>query len=266
MEAALCVTELPSDLFTNESQRLMIEQILGSFGGIVRFIWLRSFRRLIAVYQDSSLVNDVKNYFHSIGGLPLADENKFARVYSIQIPITDSVEPSSLHPPENDRMFLISPPASPPFGWQQIKEQPPVISLHSPLTSDDSDSHSDADLNAGIHTSIQKQLVGCSAIAIARGGSADSLADMMEFNYSITSEAPEQKSMSQGICGDFPAALVLPRIIINDWDRAQRKLQSGTATDHNSGDIIDEEFNSEMLQSSITFKCRQIPKTRMPFT
>ncbi len=43
-----------------------------------------------------------------------------------------------LEVPENDKMFLISPPASPPLGWKQIKESAPVCAMPPPLLLDGS--------------------------------------------------------------------------------------------------------------------------------
>jgi len=36
-------------------------------------------------------------------------------------------EDAYLHPPPVDRQFLISPPASPPVGWEQPREDRPVV-------------------------------------------------------------------------------------------------------------------------------------------
>jgi hypothetical protein len=35
-----------------------------------------------------------------------------------------------LRPPEPDKLFLISPPVSPPVGWEQKVEDPPVVDLN----------------------------------------------------------------------------------------------------------------------------------------
>jgi hypothetical protein len=34
-----------------------------------------------------------------------------------------------LEAPQSDKLFLISPPASPPVGWEQEFEDPPVVNL-----------------------------------------------------------------------------------------------------------------------------------------
>lgn len=35
-----------------------------------------------------------------------------------------------LRPPEPEKLFLISPPSSPPVGWEQKVEDPPVVDLN----------------------------------------------------------------------------------------------------------------------------------------
>jgi len=46
----------------------------------------------------------------------------------VQPPIeTRDAEHKYLEPPERDKQFLISPPASPPVGWEVIGEREPAI-------------------------------------------------------------------------------------------------------------------------------------------
>ncbi len=35
-----------------------------------------------------------------------------------------------LRPPEPEKLFLISPPSSPPVGWEQKLEDPPIVDLN----------------------------------------------------------------------------------------------------------------------------------------
>merc|ERR1712241_543222 len=51
--------------------------------------------------------------------------DKMPDIQKILSPCTD--EDSHLHGPPLEKQFLISPPASPPGGWEQPKEDKPVV-------------------------------------------------------------------------------------------------------------------------------------------
>ena len=58
--------------------------------------------------------------FHGVRVLPFIFLN-----LQILSPCTD--EDAYLHVPPLEKQFLISPPASPPVGWEQPKEDKPVV-------------------------------------------------------------------------------------------------------------------------------------------
>ena len=51
----------------------------------------------------------------------------FYLLFSLQVLSPCTLEDSYLHVPPLEKQFLISPPASPPVGWEQPKEDKPVV-------------------------------------------------------------------------------------------------------------------------------------------
>ncbi|PVD28647.1 hypothetical protein C0Q70_11241 [Pomacea canaliculata] len=56
---------------------------------------------------------------------PLRSQVSFENL-SIQVPKSTD---DHLHPPKPEKMFLISPPCSPPVGWEQHREAEPVLNF-----------------------------------------------------------------------------------------------------------------------------------------
>lgn len=56
------------------------------------------------------------------------------RVYRADpTPLDQLTDRDLLRPPQLEKNFLISPPGSPPVGWEQVREEPPN---HAPLADD----------------------------------------------------------------------------------------------------------------------------------
>lgn len=117
----LVATNVPDEVYFNENEKLWFEAQFKKLGGPVTFQYFKSFHRVRINYQsgEESLAAKIALDKREICGQEIG-------VYFIQIhPLSESSQ--NLEPPEPDRQFLLSPPASPPVGWAPIKESEPVV-------------------------------------------------------------------------------------------------------------------------------------------
>jgi hypothetical protein len=111
-----------------EQDKNDFKRLFDSFGTVLNVVWLSSFNRILVVYET---------YLAAERAKPALDRSEFKgtelRAYygNPVSSFTDFVE--ELHPPEQDKLFLISPPASPPIGWAQIREDEPIKNPHGHL-------------------------------------------------------------------------------------------------------------------------------------
>ncbi|KAI0085955.1 Calcipressin-domain-containing protein [Irpex rosettiformis] len=130
----LVVTSLPLSFFEPvvlEALKLHFE----SYGDVHTWAPLKAFARVFLIYYDEEAAELAKDacdnlYVKETGESPAT----LLRVFRADpTPLAQLVNPDLLRPPELEKNFLISPPGSPPVGWEQIREEPPN---HAPLADD----------------------------------------------------------------------------------------------------------------------------------
>ncbi|KAJ6457097.1 Calcipressin [Mycena vitilis] len=136
----LAVTSIPREFF----QPLVLDVLrkhFATFGHINRWVPLPTFGRIIVVYTREDDAETAKIHCDPIVLEQTQDRLQISlRVYRADpnplLPTdTNDVVPEAnyLRPPAIEKNFLISPPGSPPVGWEPIKEEPPNA---APLADD----------------------------------------------------------------------------------------------------------------------------------
>lgn len=121
LPTSLIVTNIHSEVFTNEQQREEIENLFKFFSPNVKFQWFRSFRRLRVNFDTAVAAAGARIQLHQY-----QCGNSKINCYFAQ-PVTP-VAQKFLQPPAPYKQFLISPPSSPPAGWQPHEEGEPIVS------------------------------------------------------------------------------------------------------------------------------------------
>lgn len=120
---SVSVTNLPNDVFEDENAKKMFEKLFSHYGSVsdTSFIYLKTFHRARVTFNNEENAKEAKKNLH--GHLFLGYE---LGVFLVQRRSSLNNN-SNLKPPPLTKQFLISPPASPPVGWEQTLESHPVI-------------------------------------------------------------------------------------------------------------------------------------------
>merc|ERR1712029_1021794 len=123
---SIIVTNVDLSVFDNIDIKANFEAMFREYEPNATFHYLRSFRRVRVDFEAHLAASRAKL---ELDGTPFGQNVihcYFLQVkYKILSPST--VEDAYLHVPPVERQFLISPPASPPVGWEQPKEDKPVV-------------------------------------------------------------------------------------------------------------------------------------------
>lgn len=139
LPTSLIVTNIHSQVFVNDDLKAEMEGLFRQFSEDVSFQWLKSFRRLrvnyvVAVDAGKAVKDLLERFLKPHFYLVLANARIQLHQYKINESIINCyfaqpvtpVSNKNLQPPAPTKQFLISPPCSPPAGWQQAEECEPI--------------------------------------------------------------------------------------------------------------------------------------------
>ncbi|XP_012264198.1 protein sarah isoform X2 [Athalia rosae] len=122
LPTSVIVTNVDPRVFKDAQIRSGIETLFKQFGEDATFQYFRSFRRMRVNYSSPSAAAHARIQLHQTRYGETDINCYFAQ------PVTPiDMEDQHLHPPAPTKQFLISPPASPPIGWEPREEGEPLV-------------------------------------------------------------------------------------------------------------------------------------------
>ncbi|KAM8705753.1 hypothetical protein ACLKA7_010111 [Drosophila subpalustris] len=121
LPTSIIVTNIHSEVFASPELKHAMEELFRTFCESATFQWLRSFRRLRVNYDNAIAAANARIKLHQYE----FNKKTVITCYFAQ-PVTP-VNNKNLQPPAPVKQFLISPPASPPAGWEPREEGEPLV-------------------------------------------------------------------------------------------------------------------------------------------
>jgi len=120
----LIAANIDDCVFDEEVCKEQFESMFRSFENSAIVQYLRSFRRARIQYQSSFAASKARVQLHEAFIFGKRLKLYFAKPIGVRC---QQHAGPHLEPPNPDKPFLISPPASPPVGWKQVFEERPII-------------------------------------------------------------------------------------------------------------------------------------------
>lgn len=121
---SIIVTNLTLETFEQPEERMKFESLFHEIDETVNFQYFKSFRRVRVNFATAEQTIRGRDKVH------MTEFNgELIKGYFTQPIVLGSTRGGDPHlqPPARDKQFLISPPASPPVGWEPIEEAEPIV-------------------------------------------------------------------------------------------------------------------------------------------
>lgn len=128
LPTSLILTNVDICVFTDSEQRTLFEDLFRTFESTASFHYFKSFRRARVNFESPDSAAQARIQCHQMKFADSVLNCYFAQASSPDGEERDLKDGSHLRPPTPQRQFLISPPASPPVGWEPAPEAEPCIS------------------------------------------------------------------------------------------------------------------------------------------
>lgn len=126
LPTSVIITNMDSEVFVDEYKKMQLEEIFQVFDESPSFQYFKSFRRVRVNFSNPTAAAKARIQCHQTKFGDSIVNCYFAQSVS---PTGNKSEGSDayLQPPSPVRQYLISPPASPPVGWEPVGEAQPCI-------------------------------------------------------------------------------------------------------------------------------------------
>ena len=117
------VTQVDDSVFDDEERKWQFEEMFKNIDGDASFCYLKSFRRAHVSFSTIAAAVRARVELDNVQ----FGAKKIKCYFAQAVPQPNLVTEPFLLPPKPVKQFLISPPPSPPEGWEPIVEHDPIV-------------------------------------------------------------------------------------------------------------------------------------------